>query len=159
MTTHRVEEAGQAAAAVIPGSRAMLGVIARSLAPLHDHVTVPQFRILVLLAESGSPMRSGDLALAVSVHPSTFVRMADRMVARGLVRRAQNPSNRRETLIELEPAGRELVRAVTRKRQRDLRVILTRMTPMERAQLVDGMEAFSRAAGSLEDEDLSAFGL
>ena len=147
------------AAALIPGSRAMLAIIARSLAPVQDQVTVPQFRILVLLAESASAMRSGDLAGALGVHPSTLVRMADRMVARGFIRRAENPANRRETLIHLEPSGRAIVRLVTRTRERDLRRIISRMSAGERAMLVAAMNAFARSATELEGSDLSAFGM
>ena len=70
-----------AAAEVLTASRALLGVIARSVAPVLDRVTVPQFRVLVLLSTSDGPVRSGDLAAALGVHPSTFTRNADRLVS------------------------------------------------------------------------------
>ena len=44
-------------------SRALLGVIARSLAPVMDTVTLPQFRVLVVLSNFG-PLRMGELAPA-----------------------------------------------------------------------------------------------
>ncbi len=159
MSDREVGGAAEAAAAVIPGSRAMLAVIARSLSPLHGQVTVPQFRILVILADSNVALRSGDLAKALDVHPSTLVRMADRLVARGLIRRSENSASRRETLIELEPAGLDVVRTVTRRRQRDLRRILERMTSGERAAFVDAMQSFTRAAAADADADLTSFGL
>lgn len=42
----------------LTASRALLGVIARSLATVMDTVTLPQFRVLVVLSDFG-PLRMG----------------------------------------------------------------------------------------------------
>ena len=52
------------AAAVLTASRALLAVVARSIAPELDRVTVPQFRVLVVLSTAGQPVRNRDLAEA-----------------------------------------------------------------------------------------------
>ena len=62
------------ASAVLTASRALLAVVARSIAPELDRVTVPQFRVLVVLSTAGQPVRNRDLAEALGVHPSTFTR-------------------------------------------------------------------------------------
>ena len=148
-----------AAAEVLTASRALLGVIARSVAPVLDRVTVPQFRVLVLLSTSDGPVRSGDLAAALGVHPSTFTRNADRLVAAGWVRRSENPDNRRETLIELTDAGAELVEQVTAQRRREIRSILARLEPAERDLVKDAMTVFARAAGEPHVRDLLSLGV
>ncbi len=68
----------------LTASRALLGVIARSLAPVMDAVTLPQFRVLVVLSNFG-PLRMGELALHLGANQSSFSRFADRMVTGGLI--------------------------------------------------------------------------
>ena len=93
--------------AVLTASRALVAVAARSLATAAaTEVTLPQYRALVVLAAKG-PLRVGELAEALGIHPSTATRLCDRFVERKLVRRAVDRSNRRETTISLSAkAGR-----------------------------------------------------
>ena len=136
----------QTAAATLAASRALVGVIAASVAPVLERVTLPQLRVLVLLATHG-PSRTGLLAERLGVHQSTFTRNADRMVEAGLVRRAANPANRREILIELTPDGRRLARSVLQRREREIRRIVERLDDRERAAVLTGMRLFAQAAG------------
>src|SRR5919199_2588475 len=89
----------------LAASRALLAVVARSLTDVLEQLTLPQFRILVVLWEWG-PMRSGDVAERVGVHQSTLTRTADRLVAAGLIGRRTSPENRREVIVDLTDAGR-----------------------------------------------------
>jgi DNA-binding MarR family transcriptional regulator len=154
-----VSDLETSASAVLTASRALLAVVARSIAPELDRVTVPQFRVLVVLSTAGSPVRNRDLAEALGVHPSTFTRNADRLVAGGWVRRAQNPDNRRETLVSLTSAGRRLVDRVTARRRDEIREILARLEPAERAGVLEAMQTFARAAGEPDVGDLAEFSL
>ena len=52
---------------VLTASRALLAVVARSVAPVLDEVSVPQFRVLVLLSNATEPMRHGELAEALEL--------------------------------------------------------------------------------------------
>lgn len=135
------------AAAVLTASRALVGVVARSLAPVLEQVTVPQFRVLVVLSNAHGPLRHRDLADALGVHSSTFTRTTDRLVAGGWVTRAENPDNRRETLVSLTPTGRALVDQVTEARRAEIRAILQRVPVGDRPAILDGLAAFSAAAG------------
>ena len=147
------------AAAVLTASRALLAVVARSIAPELDRVTVPQFRVLVILSTAGAPVRSRDLADSLGVHPSTFTRTADRLVAGGWVRRGENPDNRRETLVSLTAAGKRLVDRVTARRRDEIREVLSRLAADERAQVLVAMTAFAHAAGEPDVGDLAEFSL
>jgi DNA-binding MarR family transcriptional regulator len=154
-----VAELDSSAAAVLTASRALLAVVARSIAPELDRVTVPQFRVLVILSTAGSAVRSRDLAEALGVHPSTFSRNADRLVAGGWVKRAENPENRRETLVSLTAAGRRLVDRVTARRRYEIREILARLSSADRRLVLEAMTAFAHAAGEPDVGDLAEFSL
>ncbi len=132
--------------AVLASSRALVALSARSIAGAGD-VTLPQYRMLVVL--EGAPTNLSNLAAALDVAPSTALRMADRLVAAGLVERSVKQENRRETHLALTAAGRETVATVTARRRRDIRAVLERMPRSDRDRLVGAMESFTAAAESL----------
>jgi len=148
-----------AAASVLTASRALLAVVARSVAPILDQVTVPQFRVLVLLSNADGPVRHGDLAAALDVHSTTFTRTIDRMVSGGWVERRPNPDSRRETLISATAAGVDLVREVTEARRREIRAILAALPARERAAVGAALAAFAEAAGEHPAPVLAEFSL
>src|SRR3954465_8177257 len=100
-------------------SRALLGVVARSLAEVLEQITLPQFRVLVVLCAEG-PLRSGVLAERLGVHQPTSPRTADRVVAQGLIRREVSAESRREVMVDLTDGGRDLVLKVMKARRRDI---------------------------------------
>lgn len=144
--------------ATLRASRALLGIVARSVADALEQVTLPQFRVLVVLAGSGT-MRMGALAARVGAVPSTFSRTIDRMVDGGWVERRESPQSRREILVDLAPAGRRLVDLVTDRRRRQVASVLTSLTPAEQQQVIDAFELFSTASGEPTPEDLLTLGL
>ncbi len=147
-----------AADATLRASRALLGVIVRSLGEALEEVSLPQFRVLVLLAGSG-PLRSGMVADRMGIHPSTFSRNADRLVAGGWVRRVEEPGRRVTVLIELTDAGRDLVDRVTEARRVDLETILARLDADQRAELAAAFTQFAAAAGEPAPTDLEPLGM
>lgn len=142
----------------LTASRALLGIVARSVAPALEVVSLPQFRVLVLLSSEG-PRRVGQLAERIGANPSTFSRSIDRMVAGGWVARTENPESRREVMLELTDDGRRLVESVTVRRRRAVDEVLTRMSPTDRGALVHALTAFTDAAGEPAVGDLLALGL
>lgn len=147
----------EVAAAVLAASRALLGVAAVSLAPVLERVSLPQYRALVILADVG-PTRIGALARRLGVHQSTFTRTTDRMVAAGLVRRQENPANRREVIVEATPFGLDMVRMVSGNRRREIERILAGMSSSARAVVLAGAVAFADAAGEPSLETLAPLG-
>lgn len=148
----------QATNSTLTASRALLGVVARSVASALEVVTLPQFRVLVLLSSQG-PMRTGSLAERLGANPSTFSRSLDRIVAAGWVQRESNPDSRREVIIGLSDDGRRLVEAVTERRRREFRTILSRLSPNEQEAVVRAFDLFNAAAGEPTVEDLLTLGL
>ena len=72
--------------AVLTASRLLVAVSARSLAAVEDTITLPQFRMLVIL-DSRGPMKLSSLAELLDVNPSTATRMVDRLVATEMIAR------------------------------------------------------------------------
>ncbi len=132
--------------AVLTASRLLVAVSARSLTAVGEDVTLPQFRMLIVLASRGA-LRAGELADLLAVHPSTATRMADRLVAADLVDRLGNPENRREVIVQLTATGQQLVGDVTRRRRSEIAAIVERMDPQLRGSLVAALRAFARAGG------------
>lgn len=144
--------------ATLTTSRALLGVIARSVAEALEMVSLPQFRVMVVLAATG-PMRMGALAQRIGAVPSTFSRSIDRMEAAGWVRREHSPDSRREILIHLTPHGEQLVAHVTERRRREISEILAQLKPDDRQAVGRAFALFAAAAGEPLPEDLIVLGL
>jgi DNA-binding MarR family transcriptional regulator len=144
--------------ATLTSSRALLGVVARSVADaLHD-VTLPQFRVLVVLSTVGT-LRIGALAERMSANPSTFSRTIDRMVTHGWVDRATSVDSRREVLIQITEKGRALVDQVTVRRRHDIAEILGRLAPAEQRAVSAALALFAEASGEPQSKDLLVLGL
>ncbi|MER5214386.1 MarR family transcriptional regulator [Streptomyces sp. NPDC002838] len=132
--------------AVLTASRLLVAVSARSLAEVEDRVTLPQFRMLVVLATRGATKLVA-LADLLQVAPSTAMRMVDRLIAAGLADRHLNPANRRETLLQLTEEGRRTVEDVTARRRAEIAAIVARLTPLQRLALIEALAAFNEAGG------------
>ncbi|MFF8034705.1 MULTISPECIES: MarR family winged helix-turn-helix transcriptional regulator [unclassified Streptomyces] len=132
--------------AVLTASRLLVAVSARSLAAVEDRVTLPQFRMLVVLSTRGAT-KLVVLAGLLRVAPSTAMRMVDRLIAAGLADRRTNPANRRETLLRLTDEGRRTVEDVTARRRAEIAAIVERLAPRQRAALVEALSAFNEAGG------------
>ncbi|OIJ85763.1 MarR family transcriptional regulator [Streptomyces sp. MUSC 14] len=132
--------------AVLTASRLLVAVSARSLAEVEERVTLPQFRMLVVLATRGETKLVA-LAELLQVAPSTAMRMVDRLIAAGLADRKANPANRRETQLRLTEEGRHTVEEVTARRRAEIAGIVERLRPTERLALVEALNAFNEAGG------------
>ncbi|PXY26949.1 MarR family winged helix-turn-helix transcriptional regulator [Prauserella muralis] len=132
--------------AVLTASRLLVAVSARSIAEVDDAITIPQFRLLVVL-ESRGPSKLATLAENLGVNPSTATRMVDRLVAAGMISREANPASRRELVVTLTEAGQSVVSEVTRRRRAEITRIVSRMPQSTRQGLVRALTAFTEAGG------------
>ncbi|MEU1894373.1 MarR family winged helix-turn-helix transcriptional regulator [Streptomyces pristinaespiralis] len=146
--------------AVLTASRLLVALSARSLAAVEDRVTLPQFRLLVVLSLEG-PAKLVVLADRLGVNPSTAMRMVDRLIAAGLADRQVNPDNRRETVLRLTTEGRRIVEDVTAQRRKEIATIVERLDPSQRAALIGALAAFTEAGGepTVPDEDSELYPL
>ncbi len=140
--------------AVLSASRALVAVAARSLAGAEGEVSLPQYRALVVLASRG-PKRASELAEELGVHGSTAGRMSDRLVRKGLVERERSDEDRRTVVLRLSDSGRALVDDVTRRRRSEITHLVRRVPVADRPHLVSALQALSRAAGEVPEQDWS----
>lgn len=122
-----------------------------------ETLTLQQYRVLVLICSRG-PLRSGALAAAIGVHPSTFTRAVDRLVAAGWVTREDNPDTRREVLVAPTDKARVLVGEVLARRRAEFETVLARMDVEDRASVRDGFARFAAAAGEVDIPNAAALG-
>ena len=87
--------------------------------------------------------------------------MIDRLLAAGLVTRKENPDNRRQVLLEVTPAGGEIVRRVIARRRREITRIVAAIPEALRDDLVAALTEFSAASERLNSgpgDEISALG-
>jgi len=107
---HGWQEAAEGMAAVTSLMRAHQIALARVESILRPYgVTFARYEVLMLLYFS----RTGALPMTkigarLQVHPTSVTNAVDRLESAGLVRRVAHPTDRRTTLVELLPRGREL---------------------------------------------------
>jgi DNA-binding MarR family transcriptional regulator len=128
-------------------TRVLTGVALRSLEALDGAVTLPQFRLLAVLADLGQA-RSAQVARALGLEASTVTRLADRMVAAGHVVRGSDPRHRGVVTLELTATGRELVDRVEIWRQEELTRILRQLPAGQQEQVTSAMCLLVEAAGT-----------
>jgi DNA-binding MarR family transcriptional regulator len=132
--------------AVLTASRLLVAVSARSIAAVDNSITIPQFRLMVVLDAEG-PQKLTSIALALGVNPSTATRMVDRLVTAGFIERETNPASRRELVVRLSRKGRTVVSSVTKRRRAQITEIVGQMSPTSRSGLVRALSAFAAAGG------------
>lgn len=140
--------------AVVGASRVLVAIAARSLADAPDDVTLPQFRLLVVLSGEG-PMRIVDAAAILDVNPSTATRLCDRLERKGLVSRQRLSADRRAVQLAVTDSGRALVAEVMNHRRAEIGRILSGMTSDQHQQVAEGLRIFCDAAGEVPDRHWS----
>jgi DNA-binding MarR family transcriptional regulator len=142
---------------VVLASRALLAIGARTITPALEQVSLPQFRVLVVLVGAG-PHRVGALAERLDALPSTFSRALDRLEHGGWVQRVPSTESRREVIVESTPRARALVGAVTEARRREIAAVLERIPLDRRSAVARAFREFADAADEATLEDLLPVG-
>jgi DNA-binding MarR family transcriptional regulator len=88
------------------------------------------------------------LADALHTAPSSASRLCDRLEAADLLRRTVDGRDRREVWLVLTSTAGRLLDGLAKQRQAMIAAVLRKMPVDQRAALVEGLQAFSRAAGS-----------
>ncbi len=86
-----------------------------------------------------------ELALDLGVTPGNVTSIIDRMVGQGLVKRSENPDDRRIVLLQLTDKGRETIANIHDTGHLHMKLILEKMSRGELAALVLGAKAFLMA--------------
>src|SRR5271154_3016617 len=140
---------------IVRAQQLFLGRIDSVLRPLG--LTFARYEVLMLLLFS----RRGSLPLnkigaRLQVHPTSVTNAVDRLEEQGLIKRVPHSSDRRTTLAEILPVGRELAMRATQNLNEG---VFSRpgMASEDLRQLVDVLQRFRHAAGDFS-EDVGATG-
>lgn len=111
---------------------------------LELELTMGQLKGLFALAQGG-PMPVGRLAERLGVSEPTTSALVDRLARLGLVRREEDPRDRRRTLVSLSAQGELRVAELHQGGQQWLEEALGRMEDGDLEALARGLEALARA--------------
>jgi DNA-binding MarR family transcriptional regulator len=143
--------------AVMLAARLLVALSARSVAAVEDVVSLQQLRVLVMVSSRGS-LNLGAVAAGLGVHPSNATRAVDRLVTAGLLSRSDDPTDRRNLVLDLTPEGEALVARVMGDRRAAIAQILERMPPSRRRALVPVLRAFAAAGGEVDADAVWSLG-
>jgi DNA-binding MarR family transcriptional regulator len=120
-----------------------LAVTARVLERSLNDMTLPQFRILSLIAVS--PERAGRIASRAAVSRPSLSGILDGLVRRGWVRRIDVDGDGRGVTLEITSEGRHALDGAAAAANARLEVVLANVDGEERARALDGLAALGRA--------------
>lgn len=150
------EDATRELLAVLPLLNRIVASAVRS--ETSEETTMPQFRVLALLAES--PQTSSALARRRRVSLPTMGALVQALVERGWVRRIPDLQDRRQHQLELTDSGQAHYARATTQTLRQLLPLLARLTEHELRAVQIALPALHRALTSDEeptsDDDTSA---
>jgi DNA-binding MarR family transcriptional regulator len=101
------------------------------------------YGILAKLADEG-PHRLGALATAFGLDPSTITRQVQALVELGLAERSTDPKDRRASILNLTPAGREAFERTRSQRRSSLQAALSEWSEQD-------LDEFSRLLKNFND--------
>lgn len=136
--------------AVMRASRALVGISAASIAEVDDVVTMPQWRVMMMIATRG-PINLAAVAAGLDVSPSNASRICDRLLRIDMVDRREDPADRRNVVLSLTTQGQALIDRVIRHRRTRIRAVLRQMSPRQRLKLTGALDDFAAAAGEPQD--------
>jgi DNA-binding MarR family transcriptional regulator len=134
--------------AVMLAARVLVAVSAQSVASVEDRVTLPQLRILVMIASRG-PQNLTSLAQGLGVHASNATRACDKLVDADLIQRSNDPTDRRNLVLQLTLSGQQLIQTMTEHRRTAIEKVLAKMPSQLRSELTPALLAFAEAAGEI----------
>lgn len=122
-------------------------------AEIEPFMTPAQLRLLKILA-ADEPMSVGIMAERMGALPSSITRMCNRLEAGGLLRRSTGTDDRRETILTLVPAGRQMLEQLSARRSEHICAVLERMPASAIANLREALAAYELASGGAPSPSL-----
>jgi DNA-binding MarR family transcriptional regulator len=144
--------------AVMLAMRVLVAVTAQSVAQLDERVTLPQLRVLVVIASRG-PQNLAAVAQGLGVHSSNATRACDKLVEAGLLDRSDDPADRRNLILRLTASGEELVETMNKARRASIAGILERVPVHRREHLTAALLEFVDAADGIPTSGAWTLGL
>jgi DNA-binding MarR family transcriptional regulator len=110
-----------------------------------SHLTLSQFKILMLLARHGS-VSGGELAGLLGIGLAALSGMIDRLVQQDLVDRTEDVHDRRVRRIALSRKGAELIGSIFNAGEAKMRTLLSRLSAEELEIVLQATLLLAKAA-------------
>jgi DNA-binding MarR family transcriptional regulator len=120
-----------------------LAVGARVLERALDEMTLPQFRVMVLIASS--PERANRLAERAAVSRPSLTGLLDGLEARGWVQRVEVEGDRRGVSLEVTALGSAALERAEGAMAAELEDVLRAGSAADRSRVIDGLDALGNA--------------
>ena len=138
-----------------PGTTERLRVVVARLfrrsdrTPAGAALTPAAVSVLAGVVRQG-PLRLTELASVESMNPTMLSRVVHDLEKAGIVTRHADPSDRRASLVEATVAGKRLHEKIRAERSGVLCCALARLSPSERAAIVNSLPALEALADQLK---------
>ena len=116
-------------------------------------VQVSPGHIQVLIALTRGPRSVGQLAEELEVSPPAATQLVDRLAEHGMVRRHNDPADRRVVLVDYVEGMHEVARTVVKDRRRPLEAAMSGMTDREAMAFVKGLRLLAASFGTAAGEE------
>jgi DNA-binding MarR family transcriptional regulator len=113
------------------------------------NLTTPQLRIMFILAGQDGTT-PGILAERMHVTPPTITGLTDRLVKQGLIRREEDPGDRRLVRLSLTEEGRRITHELETMGRAFLKEVLGRLPPSHVEKLTELLQEFWAAAEAVQ---------
>lgn len=94
----------------------------------------------------------GGIGGCLQLSPGATSHLVDRLVQLGLVERREDAEDRRQKVVQITAAGRDLVHRVQATRVREFAAVLARLSPTVQRQLADILDRVNQELASLDQE-------
>lgn len=131
-----------------------LAFASRSIERSLEHMTLPQFRVLMLIASS--PERASRLAERAAVTPPSLTGILDGLVAKGWVERSNVDGDRRGVTLAITDKGQAAFDAARQATTDALDEILGHLDPKDRAKALHGLALLQSAMRARSDARINA---
>jgi DNA-binding MarR family transcriptional regulator len=124
---------------------AAVGLTARALAdaPSGPELTLPQWRVVVIVGERTEGTRIGEIARRLGSGLPATGRLVHRLEHRGLVTSRTDPADRRATLVSLSPDGETVRSRILGVRRAQLRNAAAAIEASRRSRLAVDLETIA----------------
>ncbi len=138
-----------AVTSVFRAQQIYLAMIDKVLRPFA--LTFARYEVLMLLSFShDGAMPLNKVGSRLQVHPTSVTNAVDRLEGQGLIRRMPHPTDRRTTLAEILPAGRDVASRATEAV--NAAVFADPLIAADKtASLLDALTGLRRAAGDFDE--------
>ena len=127
----------------VPSAWHRTRAVIRGAAAEKYHLTVEQFQVLRRIRKGATSVSA--LAEASQTSRSAVSKAVDALVRRGLVSRSQDPEDRRNVPLALTDEGQRIMAGIYNETEQWLSVRFERLTPEERAVLLEGLDFLRKA--------------